>query len=65
MLDEPKCFTRKCEHYDGVDSDGEEDNERHVCEAFPKGIPDDIAYGDNLHLTPDPRQINDIVYQPE
>lgn len=59
MLVESKCSERKCVHYIGVRSDSESDdhenpekNERHVCRAFPKGIPDVIAFGKNLHLKP-------------
>lgn len=44
ILAEPKCYTRKCRHFDGVE--GDEPDERVVCEAFPDGISDDIAYGD-------------------
>lgn len=50
MLDEPKCWTRGCKHYLGVKSDDDDEdevNERPVCEAFPDGIPEEIAYGDN------------------
>lgn len=64
MLSEAKCFSRKCAHYEGADSDEEEENERHVCAAFPNGIPMEIAYGDNLHLIPLPKQGNDVVYEP-
>ena len=55
MMPEPRCFTRKCKHYTGVkqDKDGEV-NERQVCVAFPDGIPDEIAYGDELHIGPWP-----------
>ncbi len=27
-------------------------DERLFCDAFPDGIPEEIAYGDNLHLKP-------------
>gem|GEM_PF-572313 len=66
MLSEPACWTRKCKHYKGVkqDEDGEV-NERNVCDAFPDGIPDDIAYGDNKHSAPLPNQKNAIVYRLE
>lgn len=45
---EPQCFKRKCKHLIGPDP------ARGIvtCKAFPDGIPDDIAYGDNLHLVP-------------
>ena len=55
MLLEPNCSTRKCRHYQGVKWLGdEESSEVNYCEAFPGGIPYEIAYGDNLHLTPFP-----------
>jgi len=64
MVNQPNCFKRKCVHYIGVvQPDGTENIELHVCSAFPKGIPDKIAYGSNLHLRPLPNQDNDIVFQ--
>lgn len=64
MLAEPKCFTRSCKHYQGVlQPDGTELTEVNYCDAFPKGIPREIAYGDNPHQTPLPGQKNNIVYE--
>lgn len=58
MIEEPKCFKRKCVHFLGVKSDpGEEStevNERPVCKAYPNRIPPEIAYGKILHLEPYP-----------
>lgn len=55
MMLTPKCFTRHCIHFQGVrQPDGTESSERPVCAAFPNGIPDEIAYGSNLHKTPVP-----------
>lgn len=52
MLPEPQCLKRGCKHFIGVEQKGEDETtERVVCAAFPDGIPDDIAYGDNKHLT--------------
>ncbi len=34
------------------------------CQAFPKGIPDEILQGENDHTTPLPDQGNDIVFEP-
>lgn len=52
MLAEPKCFSRGCRWFRGVDQpDGTEQSEIIVCEAFPNGIPHEIAYGDNLHVS--------------
>lgn len=53
MIAEPNCSKRKCGRFQGVDQpDGTEMTERVVCEAFPGGIPDEIAYGDHRHTTP-------------
>ena len=53
MIARPRCVERKCIHYLGVRWLGnEESTEVPHCKAFPKGIPSDIAYGDNLHLEP-------------
>ena len=53
MITEPKCYTRKCIHYLGVSQpDGTELTEINICDAFPDGIPFQIAYGDNKHLKP-------------
>ncbi len=63
MLLEPNCSKRKCKHYLGVKSDGDEMTERVYCKAFPDRIPNEIAYGDNLHAKPLIGQDNDIVYE--
>ena len=53
MLIEPNCNKRHCKHFIGADQpNGTEASERVVCKAFPRGIPDNIAYGENLHLEP-------------
>ena len=65
-LIQPRCWTRGCGNYIGVrQPDNTELSERNVCAAFPDEIPEDIAYGDNLHLTPIPDQVNDIVFEKE
>ena len=45
------CSIRKCKRLYTVVAE-----KVWVCEAFPngEGIPDEIAYGDNLHLDPYP-----------
>ncbi len=51
MIEEPQCVVRQCVHFRTVKNDGgNETTERVVCDAFPNGIPDIIAYGKNLHL---------------
>ena len=34
-----------------------------TCNAFPKGIPNEIIDGKNLHQKPLPKQDNDIVFE--
>ncbi len=66
MIIEAKCFIRKCKHYIGVSKpDGTELSERHICAAYPDGIPSDIAYGNDKHLEVRPDQNNLIVYEKE
>lgn len=52
MLREPRCFARQCKHFLGVNDVNQEVEQLVVCKAFPEGIPDEIAYGDDLHLKP-------------
>ena len=47
------CFKRKCRHLI-VASDEEFFQSKVVCRAFPDGILDEIAFGDNLHTAPYP-----------
>ena len=64
MIATPRCYERRCVHLSGVlQVSGDERGERPYCPAFPSGIPADIAHGDNLHETIDPRQVGDVVYQ--
>lgn len=49
-LIEPECSKRNCLHFIGADDKGG----KVICKAFPKGIPSEIAYGDNLHTKPFP-----------
>jgi len=67
VIKTPNCYIRKCVHLSGVfkSISNSEKDERPNCSAFPQGIPDEIAYGANLHLAPLSAQINDIVYEQE
>jgi len=66
MIAIPKCKIRKCINFNGiVQPDGTELTERVVCDAYPAGIPNDIAYGDDLHLQVRDDQNNDIVFEEE
>jgi len=57
MLKDCSCFKRMCRHYGGFGG------VQHVCNAFPKGIPDEIIIGENEHLAALPEQINGIIYE--
>ena len=64
MLLSPKCYERKCKYYFGIiQPDGTEETEVNNCKAFPDGIPNEIAYGNNKHLKVLPNQKNDIIYE--
>lgn len=54
MMPPPECYLRKCKWYSGIDEVGGEGEQYQVpvCAAFPNGIPDKIAYGNNKHLKP-------------
>jgi len=55
MITVPACYFRDCKNYIGAVNNSDpfdESKEFCACEAFPDGIPDDIAYGDNLHEKP-------------
>ena len=65
-LQEPKCSVRKCVWFNGVvQPDGTEKTERPYCQAFPKGIPYEIAYGEDLHKKVRDDQDNEIVFEKE
>lgn len=64
MITEPQCSKRKCKHFQGIiQPDGTEMSERPACEAYPNGIPDMIAFGEDLHLTIRSDQDNEITYE--
>jgi hypothetical protein len=66
MLAEPECHKRRCKYFKGAKQpNGVEAGEFVYCLAFLEGIPDDIAYGHNLHKQPIQGQSNDIVYRQE
>ena len=62
MLTEPVCFTRKCKNFIGS-SNNEEKDQKIICKAFKNEIPDEIAYGSNLHAQPLKEQKNNIVFE--
>jgi hypothetical protein len=66
MLAEPRCWERKCKHYTGVyQTDGTEETEVFVCLAFPTGIPNVIAYGDDLHDVVRKSQVGSYTFEKE
>lgn len=47
MLPECRCRKRGCKFYKGISTSVY----KHYCKAFYEGIPDEIAYGNDEHLT--------------
>ena len=65
MLIEPRCYTRGCRNFQGHERlDGTDDTLTHICAAFPKGIPHEVAYGEDLHLEQRPDQVGLYVFDP-
>lgn len=63
MIAQPKCSLRRCVHFKGVvQPDKTEASERCVCKAFPKGIPNEIAYGADEHTSVHSGQTGDFVF---
>ena len=52
-----KCYERRCKHFQGTAMGHD------FCEAFPDGVPDEIAHGENLHTAPLQDQGNGIVFE--
>jgi len=66
MISEPNCHKRNCKYFLGVrQPNGTEETEFVYCLAFPEGIPEEIAYGDDKHLEPLSDQGNTIVFEKE
>lgn len=60
----PKCFERKCKWFFGVTQpDNTELSEVVTCLAFPEGIPEDIAFGDNKHEKVQEGQVGSFIYE--
>lgn len=54
MLSESNCQKRHCRYFLGLSEPQTVggDDYLYVCKAFPKGIPEEIAFGDNPHTKP-------------
>ncbi len=64
MLTACSCFKRMCKHYEGIlESDNPKRDGKHVCKAFPNGIPEDIVTGKNEHSAIVPLQNNNEIYE--
>jgi len=61
MMSMPKCYDRNCIHYMGHDTIN--DKLVQTCTAFPEGIPDSIAYGEDLHFEVLDGQNGEYVYE--
>jgi hypothetical protein len=61
----PNCYdeNRKCKFFDGFAI--KEDVPVPICKAFPDGIPQDIAFGNNQHKQPIKGQIGKYVFEEE
>lgn len=66
MILPPNCWDRNCKHYQGIMQPNDtEMTEKPYCRAYPEGIPNDIAYGDDKHLEVREDQKNAIIYEEE
>ena len=66
MIEEPRCYARKCKHFRGltnVDEQITEAGEVPFCFAYPSGIPERIAYGTDDHLVPADDQFGSLVFE--
>ncbi len=64
QIEEAKCFNRECLHLLGIKlMEGKGLVPQYFCEAFSNGIPEEIAYGNNLHKVPFEGQKNKIVFK--
>jgi hypothetical protein len=52
-----KCYERRCKHFQGTAMGHD------FCAAFPDGVPDEIAHGENQHTAPLQDQGNGIVFE--
>jgi len=59
------CLERGCKHYQGYQFFPETESVKCICPAYPEGIPEDIAYGEEKHLTvrPDQKRTDVFEYQ--
>ena len=64
MLTACSCFRKMYKHYEGImESDNPDRSGKHICKAFPNGIPDEIFSGRNDHSVPMPAQESVEVYE--
>lgn len=59
-LPQSKCNIRNCKYYRGTRllDLSNPSTEVHYCSVFREGVPEDISYGDNEHLTPMEGQVD-------
>lgn len=67
MLTNCVCYNNNCIHYIDfeIPDPNSEIGQKHVCKAFPFGIPVEICIGEVDHDKPYKNQTNNIVYQSE
>ena len=63
-LELPNCRARGCAHWIGIRKKGEDEaTERPCCAAYPEGIPEEIAYGHDQHMTLRGDETKDLVFE--
>ena len=64
MISTPNCYKRRCiQNLRVIQPDGTELTEKPSCDAYPDGIPSDIAYGSDQHLEVRSDQNNTIIFK--
>ena len=65
QIEEPRCYSRRCIHFEGAKIAGNSTSGKAIviCPAYPKGIPERIAYGDELHLEVQDDQKGTLTYE--
>jgi len=64
--EEPRCYTRRCVHFEGLKTIGPRPTSGKIvviCPAYPNGIPQRIAYGDDPHSEVQDDQKGTLTYE--
>ena len=64
MLTRPECLARNCVYWIGIEMKGDDEStERPYCRAYPDGIPEEIAYGNDKHLSLRGDEVEEVFYE--